>query len=269
MVVSSYHTTYAPFGSVLTTTGTGQRTGYIGREADSETGLGNYGVRLYEPEYGRFMSVDVLWGEYEGWQPYQYALNAPTIFTDIDGRNPVFAQDGTLLGTDDNGLHGNPIIMNKDNFKQGMSYDDAMKHSLGMDGLVNRDAIDSYMKSVESLKDRPDWDGYLTLSEAIDWYRNGNGQPLFVALDKIDLSGIDSWGEENIGQSKVIDLYFASGSANDALVYGQITLKRYPNNQVRAFSDKYDFEMHSWNVSNWIRNIETAIGHFVSGQGVG
>jgi len=84
-VVSSCHTTYAPFGSVLTTTGTGQRTGYIGREEDGEMGLGNYGVRLYEPEYGRFMSVDVLWGEYEGWQPYQYAVNAPLSFRDEGG----------------------------------------------------------------------------------------------------------------------------------------------------------------------------------------
>ncbi|WKZ78474.1 MAG: RHS repeat-associated core domain-containing protein [Candidatus Kapaibacterium sp.] len=80
------HTTYAPFASVLTTTGTGQRTGYIGREADNETGLGNYGVHLYEPEYGRFMSVDVLWGEYEGWQPYQYGANQPTLMVDDNGR---------------------------------------------------------------------------------------------------------------------------------------------------------------------------------------
>jgi RHS repeat-associated protein len=85
MSISLQHTTYAPFGSVLTTTGTGQRTSYIGREADNETGLGNYGVRLYEPEYGRFMSVDVLWGEYEGWQPYQYAVNAPLSFRDEGG----------------------------------------------------------------------------------------------------------------------------------------------------------------------------------------
>ncbi|MBL1162194.1 MAG: RHS repeat-associated core domain-containing protein [Chlorobi bacterium] len=85
MSISLQHTTYAPFGSVLTTTGTGQHTSYIGREADNETGLGNYGVRLYEPEYGRFMSVDVLWGEYEGWQPYQYALNAPLSFRDEGG----------------------------------------------------------------------------------------------------------------------------------------------------------------------------------------
>ncbi|KXK09513.1 MAG: hypothetical protein UZ22_OP11002001050 [Microgenomates bacterium OLB23] len=110
------HTTYAPFGSVLTTTGTGQRTGYIGLEADNETGLGNYGVRLYEPEYGRFMSVDVLWGEYEGWQPYQYGLNSPTVFTDRSGKvviiesgngSTTYRFDGTnLLDTKGNVYEG-------------------------------------------------------------------------------------------------------------------------------------------------------------------
>ena len=95
-------TTYAPFGSVLTTTGTGQRTSYIGREADNETGLGNYGVRLYEPEYGRFMSVDVLWGEYEGWQPYQYALSDPCSSKDpsdliVEFENPEFQAEHAMI----------------------------------------------------------------------------------------------------------------------------------------------------------------------------
>ena len=88
------HTTYTPFGSVLSSTGSGQRTGYIGREADNETGLGNYGVRLYEPEYGRFMSVDVLWGEYEGWQAYQYGANTPVNVKDANGLHITF------VGTD-------------------------------------------------------------------------------------------------------------------------------------------------------------------------
>ncbi|WKZ78465.1 MAG: RHS repeat-associated core domain-containing protein [Candidatus Kapaibacterium sp.] len=79
------HTTYAPFGSVLTTTGTGQRTGYLGRETDNETGLGNYGVRLYEPEYGRFMSVDVLWGRHHSRNPFHYALNNPINWIDFSG----------------------------------------------------------------------------------------------------------------------------------------------------------------------------------------
>ncbi|WKZ78452.1 MAG: RHS repeat-associated core domain-containing protein [Candidatus Kapaibacterium sp.] len=96
------HTTYTPFGSVLSSTGSGQRTGYIGREADNETGLGNYGVRLYEPEYGRFMSVDVLWGEYEGWQPYQYALSDPCSSKDPSGlivefENPEFQAEHAAI----------------------------------------------------------------------------------------------------------------------------------------------------------------------------
>lgn len=164
---------------------------------------------------------------------------------------------------------GDAIIMNRDNFKQGMSSDDAMKYNLGLEGLANQEAIDRYTTSFEALKDRPDWDGYLTLEEANDWYRNGNGQSLFVSLDKIDLSGILSLGEKFVGDKKTFNLLLNSNSLNDGLVYGQITLKRYPNNTVRAYADEYNFESHSWwNPLNWGRNIETAIGRSYAGQGV-
>ncbi len=86
-------TTYAPFGSVLSSTGTGQRTSYIGREADNETGLGNYGVRLYEPEYGRFMSVDVLWEKRAYANPYHYCLNSPLVSTDASGLDMLILVD--------------------------------------------------------------------------------------------------------------------------------------------------------------------------------
>jgi hypothetical protein len=183
---------------------------------------------------------------------------------------PIYDPDGNLLGTDDNGLPGHAIFMNKDNFKQGMSYKDAMKHNLEIEGLANQDAIDRYTVSFEGLKDRSDWDGYLTLSEANDWYRNGNEQPLFVDLSKIDLSGIVSLGEKFVGDEGTFNLLLNSNSLNDGLVYGQITLKRYPNHTVRAYADKYDFDMKSWwNPLNWGRNIETAIGQKVAGLGTG
>ena len=52
-------------------------------------------------------------------------------------------------------------------------------------------------------------------------------------------------------------------------LYGNIWLKRYPNHQVRAYADIYDFEMHSWkNPINWGRNIETIIGSKVARKGV-
>lgn len=63
-------------------------------------------------------------------------------------------------------------------------------------------------------------------------------------MDKIDLSGIGSLGEHFVGQKRVMDLFFGSSSLNDALVYGNLKLKRYSNHSVRAFSDIYDFDMH-------------------------
>ena len=79
---------YKPFGSALTTAGTGARTGYIDREEDGESGLGSCGVRLYEPEYGRFTSVDVLWEEYGAFQPYHYSFNSPLVLSDNTGLGP-------------------------------------------------------------------------------------------------------------------------------------------------------------------------------------
>ena len=43
-------------------------------------------VRLYEPEYGRFLSTDVLWGLYRSVQPYQYSLNQPVSQIDDGGK---------------------------------------------------------------------------------------------------------------------------------------------------------------------------------------
>ncbi|MFN4908254.1 MAG: RHS repeat-associated core domain-containing protein [Bacteroidota bacterium] len=87
---SSYH----PFGTERTSTGSGARTSYIGREHDRETDLGfgacpealRGSVRLYEPEYGRFLSTDVLWGLYGSVQPYQYSLNQPVSQIDDGGK---------------------------------------------------------------------------------------------------------------------------------------------------------------------------------------
>ena len=216
------------------------------------------------------MSVDPLCEKYYWISPYAFCLNNPVLYTDPTGLAPIYDPDGNLIGTDDNGLQGNAIIMNKDNFKQGMSNKDALKFDLGMSGLGSKDATERFNTSFDGLKDRPDWDGYLTLDEANDWYRNGNEQPLFVSLDKIDLSGIVSLGKDYVGQVKTFNLLLVSGSENDGLVYGNLTLKRYPNNSVRAFSDTYDFDMKSWwNPLNWGRNAETIVGEKYAGKGKG
>jgi RHS repeat-associated protein len=81
---------YTAFGDELTSSGTGARTSYIGRETDNESDLGFYGVRMYDPTYGRFLSTDPLWAKYLPLQSYQYAGNEPLLHTDRSGFVVVF-----------------------------------------------------------------------------------------------------------------------------------------------------------------------------------
>jgi hypothetical protein len=160
------------------------------------------------------------------------------------------------------------FIMNADYFTQGMSHEEALEKNLGEDGFVSGKAYAKYHKSYNSLSSRPDYDGYLTLAEANEWYRNGNGDPLFADLGKINMSNLYSLGEKYVGESKPISLFKASMDVNDALVYGSFGMTRYPNHQVRASRDRYDFEMHEGNsISIWARNQATKIGEWVAGYG--
>ena len=263
---------YYPFGGVFASSGNVQPYKYNGKELDTKKGLDlyDYGARQYDAALGRFTTVDPMAEKYYSTNPFAYCLNNPIKYVDPTGElvSPIYDRKGTLLGTDDEGLKGNAIIMDESNFKQGMSHEEALSYSLGYEGLIDGQARSNYTTSYTGLKDRPDYDGYLTLAEANKWYREGKGQPLFTSLDKIDLSKIYSLGEKYVGQIKSFNLLLHSSSLNDGLVYGNITLKRYPNHSVRAFSDKYDFEMHnSKNPVNWGRNIETIIGGKVAGKG--
>lgn len=253
----------------------GNRYQFTGHEHDGETGYDYHGARYYNRELGRYMSVDPLAHLREWVSPYNFVQNNPINRVDPTGAldNPIYDTEGNFLGTDDKGIQGDAIVMNKSDFKQGMSHEDALKKGTTLNNAcasncISNDAFNKINEHHSNLPSRPDWDGHLTLAEANEWYRTGNGQPLFTDLSKIDLSGIYSLGESYVGQVKTINLLLNSGSLNDGLVYGNITLKRYPNHQVRAFADKYDFEMHNpWNLLNWGRNAETVIGRKVAGEG--
>ena len=248
------------------------------KELDNETSYTYFGARYYDSDLSVWLSVDPMSDERSWVSPYAYCQNNPLVLVDPRGMidNPIYDTDGNFLGTDDKGLQGEAIIMNKEDFKQGMSHEEAMAKGKTLDNMsfdeaknfANNGKFKDFINHYNNLSNRPDWDGYLTLKEANEWYRNGNGQPIFVDLSKIDLSGIYSLGEKYVGQVKTFNLLLNSGSLNDGLVYGKITLKRYPNHQVRAFADRYDFEMHNpKNPSNWGRNAETVIGSKVAGEG--
>lgn len=68
------------------------RYGFNGKENDNEVkGEGNqqdYGMRIYDPRLGKFLSVDPLSGQYPFYTPYQFAGNKPIWAVDIDGLEP-------------------------------------------------------------------------------------------------------------------------------------------------------------------------------------
>ena len=198
--------------------------------------------------------------------PYTFCNNNPVNFVDLDGMNPIYNRSATLLGTDDGGLHGEALFMDDADFVQGMKHDDALLRDKGIEFLENEEAIDSFLANYTSLAERPDWDGKITIEEANMWHRSSNGQPLFADINKIDLP---EWGiskDSPVGQKQVVNTLF--GSIRSWLVYGKITLKHYPDNGVRAYPDDYGFEMKKPWAMHLGRNIETAIGFKVAGQGV-
>ena|GEM_PF-3648464 len=55
-------------------------------------GVGNeidYGMRVYDPRAGRFLSVDPLQKRFAYWTPYQFSANSPILFIDLDGLEPA------------------------------------------------------------------------------------------------------------------------------------------------------------------------------------
>ena len=271
---------YYPFGKRIPVTGpvasTISATGlnrwlFSGKEDQSFLSAGipllDFGARMYNPAIARWTAIDPLADEYYNVSPYAYCLGNPIRNIDILGLRPIYSTEGYLLGTDDGGIQGEQIIMKKDNFVQGMRTEDALKYNLGVEGLDGEEAVTRFNDSFNQLKDRPDWDGYITLEEANEWYRSGNGEPLFADINKIDFSSYVSWGEKYVGKTYVINLLNGKSKINDGLVYGKIVVKRYPNHGIRAYSDRYDFDIKRPYLLHTSRNILTHIGAKVAGQG--
>lgn len=75
-------------------TAAGYRYGFNGKENDNEVkGLGNqqdYGMRVYDPRIGKFLSVDPLIDKYPELTPYQFTNNSPVANVDLDGQEDVY-----------------------------------------------------------------------------------------------------------------------------------------------------------------------------------
>jgi RHS repeat-associated protein len=88
---------YYPFGMMsrvaLPNSGVPYKFGFNGKLNDNEVkgGLGlqqDYGMRIYDPRVGRFLSVDPLVKTFPWYTPYQSTGNNPVNYIDLDGSEP-------------------------------------------------------------------------------------------------------------------------------------------------------------------------------------
>lgn len=77
------------------------RYGFNGKENDNdvkgEANLQDYGMRIYDPRLGRFLSVDPLIKEYPELTAYQFASNNPIDGIDLDGAERLEMRDYSVF----------------------------------------------------------------------------------------------------------------------------------------------------------------------------
>ena len=104
---------------------------YNGFEYQDEFDLNwyDYQWRNYDPAIGRWMNYDPLAEQMRRHSPYNYAFDNPIYFIDPDGMMaaPIVDTNGDLLGTDNEGWEGETIVMNKEDFEQGMDHNKALE----------------------------------------------------------------------------------------------------------------------------------------------
>ncbi|MBR6130452.1 MAG: RHS repeat-associated core domain-containing protein [Bacteroidales bacterium] len=223
---------------------------FSAKERDLETGLSYFGARYYSSDLSIWLSVDPQAAKYPSLSPYVYCADNPVKLVDPNGEeiNPIYDTHGNFLGTDDEGLTGKAIVMKKENFKQGMSHKDALSNNLGSKGLVDEDAQKKLLEHYSGLKERPDYDGYLTKAEADAWWRGKSGQPLYVDQSKIELPGITTQSFVDEGKNYIYKNFIVNVN-NTGKVYGtlKLTLIDEKTGEVHIggpnHMDKYDFKM--------------------------
>ena|SRR3989338_8658700 len=86
--------TYFPYGKILREFVSGQEERFLTtqHERDRETGLDYRGVRYYDSDVTRFLSVDPWAMKYPAWSTYNCCMGNPVIFVD-----PTSVDDRSIL----------------------------------------------------------------------------------------------------------------------------------------------------------------------------
>jgi RHS repeat-associated protein len=174
----------------------GYRYGFNGKENDNEVeGEGNqqdYGMRIYDPRLGRFLSVDPLTGKYPWYTPYQFAGNKPINSIDLDGLEEYESYDAYLKGGGtkaQNKMDGTDgVWLKSDRESKNGTWKSAMEYI-----TKNNDA--SKLRNIETnLKDNSNVEGY-PFAVVRDYYN--------YLQKQVDIKGYKSkWA---IGASYLVD----------------------------------------------------------------
>ena len=247
----------------------GYRYFFNGQEGDNEvfgeTANFGYEFRQYDSRLARWWSVDPKWSEYPSVSPFVFCNGSPIVLMDMKGKesSPIYDLQGNFLGTDNEGLQGEKILMHKDHFKQGMDHNAAKIIETVDRGMfeVSAEAEGRSSFHHDMLYKRPDWDGVVTISEGVAWakshafakYAPTPDNTLYLDASKLDFGslsvsniGLKEGEKKNVNLLDYVNLLSkASVWTTYALGNTQIKLIDESQGLVQLFSDTYDWDYHN------------------------
>jgi len=267
---------------------------YNGKEFQDELGLNMYAMdmRMYDPAIARWVVIDpvthhsqstymgfdgnpVYWADpsgasvtvYTGQAAIDFFISERDRLDDEIARNQQ-ENDGARM----NDEYASGFDVNKRNYFGERELQKDIQ-------LINSDKKkDDYHFNINNNCPECWWlqnNEYLTFEEAIWHYRLGKGKPVYVRLNKLDLSKVrvkDFIGAKYSHQGYPMiyanfDLDYYT-NPNQALIYGSIALVYLGENTIMALPDTYDFDLKFRpTLKGFIRDFATQLGSLYNGGG--
>jgi len=204
---------YYPFGLVLRTGGANYRYGYQGEsaEADGETGLNSFDLRMYDPTIGRWLTTDP---DGQHYSPYLAMGNDP-----INSTDPTGGDDGHYIDENGNVVYDADINSQEDLIARGMylaTYlnDDKEIAPITIMGTGGSSGSGGYRAESDATYDAP---GYDVRQGNIDYAHDTYVHDAVASAPIQDFTGF--WGQTKywLGGDQVGNFYYHSDGTASAM----------------------------------------------------